>query len=246
MAANISKQSFIENSIVPANDNDAFINDQCVICWDSYDDDNHPSVRVLPCNHIFGRGCLLHMIDGPNGDKCPYCKASWFRPPLHIAIQRRVTNILEPVEVFLAIVIDPIIETIMRVVNERLDALPYGIGNWVVQLLYFLAFKDNVYYYADLIIAKFTNLKERNPRLNLSNCTWRYYEMLVVIKPILKVVFGSDRPSKNYEPAVLVVALLYFRDLDALNTHKDRFLFSLIMLLATYIHFLVNGAIFVE
>lgn len=58
MSVFISKSSFLEKRVIPANDNDAFNNGKCAYCWGPYDSEEHPPVRILPCNHVFGKDCL--------------------------------------------------------------------------------------------------------------------------------------------------------------------------------------------
>lgn len=53
----ISKNTFVKDRVVPANDNDVFNDNKCTFCWGPYDKD-HSGACVLPCNHVFGRDCL--------------------------------------------------------------------------------------------------------------------------------------------------------------------------------------------
>jgi hypothetical protein len=75
-----TKEVFLAQNVVPANDNDAFNDNKCTFYWGTYDDE-HPSVRVLPCNHVFGRECLDEMIKAPNGDHSPICRKPLFKLP---------------------------------------------------------------------------------------------------------------------------------------------------------------------
>jgi hypothetical protein len=77
----VSKRTFIDKHIVPANENDRFMDSKYSFCWNTYDDEAHPPVRVLPCNHIFGKACIRELIDkSASGDRCPICRTPWFRP----------------------------------------------------------------------------------------------------------------------------------------------------------------------
>jgi hypothetical protein len=67
----VSFRTFV-NSLVPANPNDVYYNDLCVICRGHYDDD-HPAIW-LPCNHIFGDGCILDTIAKTGTNLCPICR----------------------------------------------------------------------------------------------------------------------------------------------------------------------------
>jgi hypothetical protein len=84
-----TKAIFLAQNVVPANDNDAFNDNKCTFCWGPYDD-AHPGVRILPCNHVFGRDCLPEIINAPKGDHCPICRTALFRPPHRVAIERAV------------------------------------------------------------------------------------------------------------------------------------------------------------
>lgn len=78
----VTKADFIKDGIMPANDDDKFNDNRCAYCWGSYDAD-HPAVRVLPCNHVFGKDCLLEVIEtSKTGDLCMVCRQPLFRRPL--------------------------------------------------------------------------------------------------------------------------------------------------------------------
>ncbi|KAL6705963.1 hypothetical protein ACN47E_006242 [Coniothyrium glycines] len=74
----ISKAAFLDQRVVPATSNDKFNDNNCSFCGSSYDD-QHPGVRNLPCNHVFGQLFLLQMRSAPHGDKCPICRTPLFR-----------------------------------------------------------------------------------------------------------------------------------------------------------------------
>ncbi|KAF1962627.1 hypothetical protein CC80DRAFT_565088 [Byssothecium circinans] len=72
----ISKATFLRERVVPASDDDAFNHNKCAYCWDTYD--NHPAVRILPCNHVFGYDCFFRHVDDPHGDLCIICRTPLF------------------------------------------------------------------------------------------------------------------------------------------------------------------------
>ncbi|KAI4610559.1 uncharacterized protein J4E87_010735 [Alternaria ethzedia] len=83
----VTKNTFLEKNVVRAGENDKYYEDKCTFCWGPYDED-HRAVRVQPCDHVFGDVCLEDMIDAPNGDKCPICRAVWFQPPTQVFLWR--------------------------------------------------------------------------------------------------------------------------------------------------------------
>jgi hypothetical protein len=53
----ISLKTFLAERVQPGNPNDPFYNNSCPFCWDEYHG-KHRAIRILPCNHVFGRECL--------------------------------------------------------------------------------------------------------------------------------------------------------------------------------------------
>ncbi|CAA9966943.1 Ubiquitin-protein ligase/ zinc ion binding protein [Pyrenophora teres f. maculata] len=94
----ISKEAFLNQHVVPATPHDKFNDNKCSFCWDKYNDGNHPAVRVLPCNHVFGRPCLLHMIEGANGHRCPICTTPFFRKSGVVTFDDIVQGTVEKIE----------------------------------------------------------------------------------------------------------------------------------------------------
>jgi hypothetical protein len=64
---------------VPAQADDKFLNDKCMVCWDHYHWE-HISIRILPCGHIFGRECIIAMTKAATGANCPVCFTPLFCP----------------------------------------------------------------------------------------------------------------------------------------------------------------------
>jgi hypothetical protein len=155
----VSKQTFLKCRVFPAHANDQFNDNSCSFCWGSYDDD-HPAVRVLPCNHVFGLDCLGEMVDAPNGDKCPLCRTSLFRPSLLVGLGRFFEYGL--------ILLFQLTELGYFKFLVLWRALPRYLQ---VPLRFCLGFK-NAYYYADLIIYYCTNIYVRNPHFNLQPPMW--------------------------------------------------------------------------
>lgn len=89
----ISKATFIDSHVIPANDNDRFNDNKCAFCWDTYSD-SHVPVRTLPCNHVFGRNCLLEALDANNGDLCIICRTPLFRASVPELLSRSAVSAL--------------------------------------------------------------------------------------------------------------------------------------------------------
>ena len=61
-----SREQFLAEGIKP---------DHCVICLEVFTAE-HPPVRVIGCDHVFGKDCLNKSVlaDSPNANKCPCCR----------------------------------------------------------------------------------------------------------------------------------------------------------------------------
>jgi hypothetical protein len=232
MAAN-SKQSFIKHNIVPANDNDAFNDNKCSFCWDSYHND-HPGVRVLPCNHVFGRDCVMQMINTPNGDKCPLCRTLWFRPsPLG-----DIGHWMDAANFHYLNIVHHVLVCIILAVDEWLDALPYELGLWFRALWRCLVFLDNLIWYFELLAIQFTDIYARNPQLE------QEAGLIKRISQFLNIVFimmGLCLTGRNalilwvlacFTPYVFAVLFLCCACIDLVASHRDRVIASGIMLAA--------------
>lgn len=73
-----AKDTFLKERVVPVKDDDKFNDNKCAHCWGEYNEE-HPGVKILPCGHVFGRGCLREITDGPTGNLCPICRVKLFR-----------------------------------------------------------------------------------------------------------------------------------------------------------------------
>ena len=185
----------MQNNVVPANDNDAFNDNKCPFCWGAYDDE-HPGVRILACDHVFGRDCLTEMVNAPNGDYCPICRTPLFRPSL----------------------------------------------NWLSFMFRLWTNAQKVYCYADVLITQFTNLRARNPGLNIEfakDLHWFLQGLIWLLLyrgPIDDTVVVVDLVMNS----IVVVVLLSVTGVHGkLNNWRDRLLFAGIMLVALMVHFLV-------
>jgi hypothetical protein len=181
-----SKSTFLAQNVVPANDNDAFNDNTCVLCWDSYDDAEHSGVRILPCNHVFGLAYLPVMIQAPNGDYCPICRTQLFRPSHLVAFQRICTLATDRLEHSVFAILN-MLRMALYHLSEAADAMPQYLQPWIDgarQLTLFWLNADNLYWYAELLIDKHTDLRARNPDLNIKLAKQRYRLLLTAAAQI--------------------------------------------------------------
>jgi len=179
----ISKTAFIRTRIVPANDNDTINDNKCAICWDQYEND-HPAVRVLPCNHVFGRECLLEVIDtSSTGDLCMICRTPLFRPSFWKLLEQLTTGLL------VALV------HVMMFLYHKIRHLYSKLPRWLRALirgLYLFSCRRDAYGWVNMALCRFTNLPERNPTLEtryalMSVCSPQYlYDAYICFKVVMK------------------------------------------------------------
>jgi hypothetical protein len=237
----VSKATFFGTQVVPANPNDAYYNNRCSFCWGKYDD-THEAVRVLPCNHVFGRDCLQDIINSPTGHVCPICRCPWYRPPWTWTM---VTNLLLDS-------LDWIVEQPLNLVQQLYgyyDSLPPYVKTpveLVFKLAKFVFDSDNPYYWADMIVSRWTNMYARNPDLDLQ-ATEDLMRLSLLIQERLGVLpFAYAIKLRRAEVIAFVCTAysvgfgfyLYLRNpIGSLgcNNTKDACILALILLVSTVI-----------
>ena len=225
----ISKDRFLAKYVIPANDNDAFNDNKCTFCWNSYTSE-HPGVRILPCNHVFGHPCLLEMINAPNGSLCPICRSPLFRPPLYSTLRRVVIGYALSLTLKVLIGINKCI-----VFWKTLPA-------WLKFPLRFLMLFNNIYYYAGFLVSYCTNLVEGNSRLNLQ---WSLYMYWLCQRS------GScsayNRPEASVRYALVIAFLAVLLTIGGLHQRfgrvGDRIKFSIVLFAAHITRDVVAGII---
>lgn len=81
MAKLPTKNEFLKTRVIPTTSADPYFEDKCPCCWDTYHE-MHRAVRILPCNHTFGKQCLEEVVDQMDtGDICQICKTPLFVRP---------------------------------------------------------------------------------------------------------------------------------------------------------------------
>jgi hypothetical protein len=239
--------SISKEKVVPANDNDVFNANICSFCWGPYDED-HPGARLLKCNHVFGRDCLTQMIDAPNGNHCPVCRTSLFRPDLHVAVGRWLTDSLFHMLLCLVMAIHKLVAKIDKLFDDKpgpppsqaeaADPLPWFIKDtWLLYLL-----SNNTFNCAKLVSENFTNLRDRNPALS------RAFVVLLTWLPTWEIrrYYQAYKSSATLLPhpvlnalSIMISALFAGMAIgyvgDKITSHKDRLLFTGILLLSLMI-----------
>ena len=245
-----SKGGFLQNNVVPANDNDAFNDNKCTFCWGAYDDE-HPGVRILPCNHVFGRDCLTEMVNAPNGDYCPICRTRLFKPSLEVALERSLNSVEERLELYILAAVHKLL-VIGHKVSEMKNAMPLWLQrslNWLSFMFRLWTNAQNVYWYADVLITQFTDLRARNPDLNVEKAKYLYWcvpsvmWLLLCWDPTDNIVVGGWGAFVAAVWVLESIAGVVFLAVSGfggkLNNWRDRFLFAGVMLVALIVHFLV-------
>lgn len=72
-----TRADFFANGMTPAVVGDRFLDGNCAFCWDEYNEEHVP-VKIQPCEHVYGRGCVDKMVEAGE-KKCPICQEAWFR-----------------------------------------------------------------------------------------------------------------------------------------------------------------------
>ncbi|KAF2870036.1 hypothetical protein BDV95DRAFT_608058 [Massariosphaeria phaeospora] len=182
-----SKASFLRN-LIPANENDAFNDNRCAYCWDAYHEDHQP-VRVLPCNHVFGRACLLEVIESsPTAELCMVCRTQLFQPPLPQRWKIAMIEGLRTVDLALLHVIDSI-----RLPNLS-DGWPRRKYDWV--MLVWSIWHPIMW--AERMVVRYTHLTVRNPDLDLARLfayiqfNWLLNHLAVIFALFKLVCFGTS------------------------------------------------------
>ncbi|KAI1668291.1 Ring finger domain containing protein [Pyrenophora tritici-repentis] len=206
MVLGISKKTFLKQHVVPSSPYDKFNDDICAFCLCEYNDSDHLAVRVLPCNHVFGRPCLLIMIGGHQGHLCSLCAAPLFGPSAVVTFDDIVLGIVQK------------IEAVSLQVSYLFDPLPTPVNTF----LRFLWYRHCLLYYAELVVDRCTNVGVRNPALNLRRLT--------LVMTLLRLCV-SFKYSLALSIAMVVVALLFGAHGEFSNL-KDRIMFFGIMLVA--------------
>jgi hypothetical protein len=180
-----SKATLFDTQVVPADPNNAYYGNRCSFCWSEYAD-THEGVRVLPCNHVFGRDCLQDMIDFPNGHICPVCRCTWYRLPRRWKTPTPLSDLHHWIVLQLF--------RLELQIYGYYQNLPPFIRPSVylsVKLVEFMLSIDNPYHWAEKIVSQWTNLYARNTNLDLL-MPRKYIKLLSMIEGVfLLFVYAS-------------------------------------------------------
>ncbi|KAH7390775.1 hypothetical protein DE146DRAFT_758222 [Phaeosphaeria sp. MPI-PUGE-AT-0046c] len=232
----ISKQTFLDHHVVPANDNDRLKDNKCSFCWDAYHEDHH-AVRVLPCNHVFGRECLITMINAPNGDLCPICRAPLFRPALRFSLKAWiVSGILRLCLVIISLVLRG--TTLIHTFSVSLDCLPFGAGGILRGSFGFYIYSSNVFFYSFLLIDSLTDLQGRNPQLKIGQNMAKYWLWMFFTNLATYPIGGYITIPKIVRLSSGILFIL-ITNWSKIPSYKDRFIFGVVVLVSLLIGLLV-------
>lgn len=231
------KAAFTATRLVPANPNDAYYNEDCLICRSPYDD-QHTAVRVLTCNHIFGSNCLQEMIKSPHGPVCPICRCVWYR-------EAGVSGLLQVLGRGIYVELRDAYLGMERPVLELYHALPSSLKAGLRFLWNVTGFLENhrrPLWWARIMIPRWTDLDQRNPSLILAP------QMIVqdlftrrVSGQVFDPVRGISLPSAGQSMAVLSCSTLVIMitcsvgPVGGWDRRRDAWIFALILALGTMI-----------
>lgn len=173
-----SKTTFINSCIIPANDNDRFNDNKCAFCWDVYSD-SHVAARILPCNHVLGRDCILEAIDAPNGDLCMICRTPLFRPSWRERLMRFAIAALQAYGMAIYALeckITALFMSLPRSIRHILRAV-YCFRDGTI-ILWFLRMFEH-----------YTGLQARNPELRLGE----KLTLIVGLRPLQTLAYSEFR-----------------------------------------------------
>ncbi|KAF9691955.1 hypothetical protein EKO04_009858 [Ascochyta lentis] len=192
-----SKNTFLEEHVLPAKKDDKFNSNKCVQCWGEYTDE-HPGVKVQPCGHVFGRDCLREMIKGPTGDLCPFCRVKLFRRDITIAhiVRTVLTAFINLFIAYMFTVIRPMKAMRKRVQSQTLIPKP------LLQLIL-----EGPRTLAKVFVLQCTDIRSRNPRLILNyaflgSSPFAIFHTMVLYAPILTVAYFLPGSIKVWLPIV--------------------------------------------
>ncbi|KAF2128067.1 hypothetical protein P153DRAFT_358202 [Dothidotthia symphoricarpi CBS 119687] len=225
----VSKQSFLQNRVVPVKSGDKFNNDKCLICWDSYHG-HHLGVRILPCNHVFGRDCLQKMVERPYGYECPLCHVALFRPPMQIAVGQFSRKLYE--------------RSAVRLLLFQ-HWLWHMMPDWLGTDMGLLFKLNNPFFWATKAASTFVNFWDRCPHLDLENDTallTRSHWMPYILFCTAFTLVGDDFESyfeilafsESCATGIEMVAVIWhlFELIGAFKRRRDWVFFTLITLAA--------------
>jgi hypothetical protein len=95
------------------------------------------------------------MIEAPYGDHCPICRCSLFRPPFSVGVGRALIDRLQR------------LTDISMFATRKMAVFWRQLSDWITLLIILAFYMDNVYYYVALFLRHFTDVRARNPDLEL-------------------------------------------------------------------------------
>ncbi|KAH8704367.1 hypothetical protein GQ44DRAFT_778137 [Phaeosphaeriaceae sp. PMI808] len=221
----ISKKAFLDRNLIPANDNDRFYNSKCIICWGEYET-VHPAVRTLPCNHVFGHGCVIDMANRPNGKRCPLCQTEWYRFPAHVIASRLIVDGYEFCFAWglYILYILLLLYSMILCFNLEQPAYVYAIRAFLLG--------ENYFYILELLLSH-TDIMVRNPEVSLVPALF-YLPVYNVAVRLLVVPFGvqDGMMYRLCVTEIYTIAWTYFIGFGPFYHHEDSYFFGITMIVA--------------
>lgn len=177
-----SKETFLKHHVVPAKESDKFNTKRCGSCWDEYTDE-HPGVKISPCGHVLGRDCLQHIVNGPAGNRCPYCRVNIFREPLTIAL------LLHPLLTRLLPAIEAYWEVFAQLHEKLLPCISLTTAYPLLRLLVILLF-NGATPWAISFLLHHTDIRARNPEVQID----RLYDGTTTLTQLLLMTIPFFAP----------------------------------------------------
>jgi hypothetical protein len=125
----------------------------------------------------------------------------------------------------------------LLVIKQRIVVkIPAKLRGFLRVLWRFYLLQNNPYYYADLMVNRFTNLRERNPELNVKAAECVYSHILLALRMISKICGFQLTPSYHLLAAIIWVPLVFYKRMHGkLTNRRDRFILALIVLISVFI-----------
>jgi hypothetical protein len=238
----VTKDTFMHNRTVPANPNDIFYGPKCLFCWGPYDDIDHTSVRILPCNHIMGLSCLAELIDSANGDTCPTCRTPLFHRSPAIRIERYVADLSFRICLsvlswivwfnswlrYLTSWMPNLGAMLPPPPDNQFNGEPPKILVCTLQVLLLLVNLDNIYYFTYKFAEYFTDL-DTDMR---ATAGWAYFFGLIerIVRYHAGIPGNNTFQAEMCRAWVLAICAYLWRGQGKVRDPKDRFIVLMIVI----------------
>jgi hypothetical protein len=189
------------------------------------------------------------MIEAPNGDHCPICRCSLFRPLFSVGLERALLNGLQRFALFLMFA------------SQKVAAFWRQLPGWITFPLHLWWHLNNVYFYVGQFLHRFTKVRARNPGLHIDGAAAVYRVSFgFVSSSLMSWLFDwmnglvpSHHGSRDFQrfrhiiaPVILVLAFSVLGAHGKFSNWRDRALFFFLMVTALSIQLLAATAMHPE